>query len=63
MINLQTPFKYDEELKRTKVPSISERLENLCREQGEEGRLKEFCSKKFVPSQTNEPLAGSWKAR
>ena len=53
IINLKTPFKNEEEVKRIKVMSLDKWAGTIF----EEG--KDFCAKKLLPSQVSELIAGS----
>ena len=53
MINLKTPFKNEEEVKRIKVMSLDKWAGTIFEER------KDFCAKKLLPSQVSELIAGS----
>ena len=53
MINLKTPFKNEEEVKRIKVMSLNKWAGTIFEER------KDFCAKKLLPNQVSELIAGS----
>ena len=53
MINLKTPFKNEEEVKRIKVISLDKWAGTIFEER------KDFCTKKLLPNQVSELIAGS----